>query len=112
MLGAAVRSFAVPGGFLVDQLEQYAREAGYEHVFTSRPGWALPHLMVPRISITNATAQSFFEHMALHDAGQMRKAQSLYQMRQYGKRLIGIGGYERLYRALSSHLKGPGYSTR
>lgn len=107
ILGTPVRSFAVPGGFEVGKLEQYAHEAGYDHVFTSRPGWAVPGPLLPRLSITRATPLAVFERLAQHDLRQMRKIMPLYQVRQSGKRLFGVESYERIFRMFASRLMVP-----
>lgn len=52
MIGGPVDLLALPGGFAPRAMTRYAKDVGYSHVFTSRPGiWNATSYFVPRMCV-------------------------------------------------------------
>jgi len=100
ILGAPVVHLAIPGGFVNRLVLDKARDAGYQHICTSRPGLARPHSILPRLSITAHTSLRDFGRLALQNPVHIRKKQLSYGVRQSCKSIIGVSRYENLQRLL------------
>ena len=99
VVGSSVEVLSLPGGQMSPLVsERAAAAAGYRYICTSRPGWGKAGFLVDRLSVTSATQEAVFAALAQGDGREMRKARLKYQAVHAAKRLVGIAGYEWLYR--------------
>lgn len=106
-IGRRVRLLAPPGGRMPERLAETARECGYTHVLSSRPGRirdAAAHLL-PRMAVTAqldlATLQAWLDGRGLS------RARLRYAALGLAKRALGDRGYERLRARLLGQARSP-----
>lgn len=104
-VGHPVTLLAPPGGRMPPGLAAVARECGYRHVLSSRPGriTRADAMILPRMSVTAATATTQLRDWLLAGRRGVLREQLRYAALATAKRLLGDARYERLrHRALSA----------
>jgi peptidoglycan/xylan/chitin deacetylase (PgdA/CDA1 family) len=101
ILGAPVSSLALPGGFVSAAVLEAARAAGYSCICTSRPGYARPRWLLPRLSVTNATTTAALTALARQSRTCLLRIQSAWSLRMAVKSVIGVDRYEAFYRVMA-----------
>ncbi|WP_170185866.1 polysaccharide deacetylase family protein [Pseudoxanthomonas dokdonensis] len=109
-IGQPVTLLAPPGGRMPRGLLALARECGYAHVFSSRPGLVGDPgngaRIFPRLAMTQAVGMDGFVHWVKADASSLRREQLRYGGLALAKRLLGDQHYERLRGRLIATLRG------
>lgn len=97
-VGAAVTLLAPPGGRMPADLAMHARECGYRHVLSSRPGRfpAMPDAFVlPRLSVTAALDADRFRAWIAGSTAAILRERLRYGTLSLAKSLLGDARYER-----------------
>ena len=98
-VGAMVTLLAPPGGRMPQGLAAVARECGYRHVLSSRPGriagGSHAHVL-PRLSVTTVIDERRFAAWVTGDAMTIAREQVRYGALALAKRLLGDARYERM----------------
>lgn len=98
-VGASVTLLAPPGGRMPANLIAVARECGYRHVLSSRPGRIAAGEnagMLPRLSVTAAIDERRFAAWIAGDAMTIAREQARYGALALAKRVLGDARYERM----------------
>lgn len=98
-VGAPVTLLAPPGGRMPANLAAVARECGYRHVLSSRPGRIAGDgsvAVLPRLSVTTAIDERRFAAWISGDAKAIAREQTRYAALALAKRVLGDARYERL----------------
>lgn len=98
-VGAPVTLLAPPGGRMPADLAAIARECGYRHVLSSRPGRIAdvrPAHVLPRLSVTAAIDERRFAAWIAGDAMALAREQFRYGALALAKRVLGDARYERM----------------
>ncbi len=98
-VGAPVTLLAPPGGRMPANLAAIARECGYRHVLSSRPGRianAEHAYVLPRMSVTTAIDEHRFAAWIDGDAVAIAREQLRYGALALAKRMLGDARYERM----------------
>lgn len=106
-VGTSVTLLAPPGGRMPTGLADVARQCGYRHVLSSRPGRISAHSqarILPRMAITTALDEHRFEAWIAGDILAISREQVRYGTLSLAKRLLGDSRYERVRtHALDGH---------
>ena len=97
-IGAEVSLLAPPGGRMPPGLASLARDCGYAHVVSSRPGRLSSRgrpAMVPRLAVTAALEPARFNAWITGRGGAIRREQLRYGTLAMAKRFLGNSRYER-----------------
>lgn len=103
-VGVATTLLAPPGGHMPHGMAAVARECGYTHVLSSRPGWIAGRgrgVVLPRMAVTAATGEAAFQRWLAADTRAILREGARYGGLALAKRLLGDDRYERMrHRAL------------
>lgn len=97
-VGAAVTLLAPPGGRMPASLAAYARECGYRHVLSSRPGRfpaSAAAFVLPRLSVTAALDARRFRAWIAGSGAAILRERLRYGTLSMAKGLLGDARYER-----------------
>ena len=99
-IGHPVTLLAPPGGRMPSGLAAVARECGYRHILSSRPGRidSAVATIFPRMAVTASLDAATFDAWLRGDVTTFAKARLRYAALAAMKRLFGDSGYERLRR--------------
>ena len=97
-IGRPVTLLAPPGGRMPSGLAAVARECGYQHILSSRPGRidSAATTILPRMAVTASLDVATLDAWLRGDTRTFAKARLRYAVLAAMKRLIGDSGYERL----------------
>lgn len=98
-IGAPVTLLAPPGGRMPPDLAAIARECGYRHVLSSRPGRIAGNgnaHVLPRMSVTAAIDGRRFAAWIAGDVVAIAREQLRYGALALAKRMLGDARYERM----------------
>lgn len=104
-VGQPVTLLAPPGGRMPYGLERVARECGYRHILSSRPGRigsAVP-VTLPRMAVTTQLDAATLDAWLRGDSRTFFKAGLRYALLGVLKRALGDRGYERLRERMLGH---------
>lgn len=97
-VGAAVTLLAPPGGRMPAGLARIARECGYRHVLSSRPGRVSANAgetILPRLAVTASLPAARLRAWIEGSGPSILREQLRYGSLALAKRLLGDSGYER-----------------
>lgn len=99
-IGQPVTLLAPPGGRMPAYLVDVARECGYRHILSSKPGLveSAEKIVMPRMAVTSSLDMTTLKAWLRGDALTFAKARLRYGVLGAMKRLLGDDGYERLRR--------------
>jgi peptidoglycan/xylan/chitin deacetylase (PgdA/CDA1 family) len=108
-IGRPATLLAPPGGRMPRHLAQIARECGYTHVLSSRPGRidrASDACILPRMSVTATTTEADLEKWIDGSQRTFLRERIRYGSLAMAKRLLGDSRYERARARAMSALRG------
>ena len=98
-VGTPVKLLAPPGGRMPAGLGDIARECGYSHVLTSRPGLLQRGngvIVLPRLAVTAGMDQQEFAKWIAGHPGPILRRKLRYTTLAFAKRLLGDAFYEQV----------------
>ena len=93
-IGARVKYFAAPGGFVDRRVSQEAIGVGYEAVCNSEPGLARIGTIIKRVAIMHSTSQRQFEALVQRKAGPLFRMRAQRDLAKAAKAIFGMDRYE------------------
>ena len=109
-MGKPATLLAPPGGRMPPRLAEIARECGYTHVLSSRPGriGGSPsiHRILPRMAITANTSIDLLQAWTGDRQGPMLRERFRYGSLAFAKKILGDTGYERVRARALAVLRG------
>jgi peptidoglycan/xylan/chitin deacetylase (PgdA/CDA1 family) len=110
-VGRQATLLAPPGGRMPRGLAAVAKECGYSHVLSSRPGWigadARLDRPLPRMAMTATIDEATFGRWINRDRSAIGRERLRYAGLATAKRLLGDRGYERARARALGLLRGP-----
>lgn len=97
-IGQPVTLLAPPGGRMPANLAEVARECGYQHILSSRPGQVKSSAaaVLPRMAVTASMDVATLDAWLRSDTFIFAKARLRYAVLAGMKQLLGDDGYERM----------------
>lgn len=108
-IGKPVTLLAPPGGRMPRNLCALARECGYTHVLSSRPGLiaaGATGMVLPRMAVTAATGDAELQSWIAGDSTTVVRERLRYAGLALAKRLLGDARYERARARALAALRG------
>ncbi len=99
-LGERVRTMSLPGGRANRRVMEACRAAGYEQVFTSRPGaavWTEGTATVGRLNLRSDATAEWMERLLDEGTGLLRRVERVDRVKVGAQRVLGDALYRRLW---------------
>jgi hypothetical protein len=104
-LGVPVTTMSLPGGRSNRQVLQSAREAGYEHIFTSRPQSepGEPGFTIGRFNLRGDMTAEWIGQLLTPRSGVLARLERQARIKDAAKTMLGDSLYARLWALLNRH---------